>query len=130
MSKRNKYSRTRTRTRTSTGIRVGSRTLDEEKGNFFNSRGFVLLLILVAFVLLLTFFFGDSGVFEIVKTRNRIAELKQNIQRLEGDRKRLVTEIEELKENPLALEKKARRDLWLMKKNEKVIVVVREKNSS
>jgi cell division protein FtsB len=33
-----------------------------------------------------------------------------------------------LKENPLALEKKAREDLWLMKKNEKVVVIVRDQN--
>jgi cell division protein FtsB len=38
----------------------------------------------------------------------------------------LVRELEQLRAHPLALEKKAREDLWLMKKNEKVVVLVQE----
>jgi cell division protein FtsB len=86
----------------------------------------MLLIALVAFIVVLTFFFGDSGIVEIIKTRNDIEGLKDNIVRLEKERKKLMEEIEELKENPLALEKKAREKLWLMKKNEKVVVIVRD----
>ena len=81
---------------------------------------------MVAFIVVLTFFFGDSGVVEIIKARNKIEELKQNIARLEQEKEQLIKEIEELKQNPLALEKKAREELWLMKKNEKVVVIVRD----
>lgn len=100
----------------------------KQKRNFFKSRGFVLLIVLVTFILVLTFFFGDSGIIEIIKDRNKIEDLRKSIARLEKERETLIKEIEELKNNPLALEKKAREDLWLMKKNEKVVVIVRDKN--
>lgn len=99
-----------------------------DKGNFFKSRGFLLLIALVTFIVILTFFFGDSGIIEIVKARNKIEELKENIAHLEQQKQKLMEEIDELKRNPLALEKKAREDLWLMKKNEKVVVIVRDKD--
>ncbi len=100
----------------------------KDKGNFFKSRGFVLLIALVAFIVILTFFFGDSGIVEIIKARNKIEELRENIVRLEEQKQKLLEEIDELKKNPLALEKKAREDLWLMKKNEKVVVIVRDED--
>jgi cell division protein FtsB len=99
----------------------------KQKGNLLKSRGFLLLVALVAFVLILTFFFGDSGIIEIVKARVKIEKLKENIAHLEKEKEQLSKEIEELKKNPLALEKKAREELWLMKKNEKVVVIVRNR---
>lgn len=85
-------------------------------------------MILVVFILVLTFFFGDSGIIEIIKSRNRIEELRENIAHLEKEKEKLLKEIAELKKNPLALEKKAREELWLMKKNEKVVVIVRDED--
>ena len=107
---------------------MSKRKKKKEKGHFLKSKGFILLIALVAFIVILTFFFGDSGIVQIIKTRNNIDELKDNIVRLEKEREKLKEEIEELKGNPLALEKKAREDLWLMKKNEKVVVIVRDQN--
>ena len=43
---------------------------------------------------------------------------------------KLTREIELLRDNPLALEKKARENLWLMKKNEKVVVLVKDKEEA
>ncbi len=99
----------------------------KQKRNLLKSRGFLLLIALVAFVLILTFFFGDSGIIEIIKARVKIEELRESIAHLEKEKEKLFKEIEELKKNPLALEKKAREELWLMKKNEKVVVIVRNK---
>lgn len=107
---------------------MSKRKKKKEKGHFLKSKGFMLLIALVAFIVALTFFFGDSGIVEIIKTRNNIEGLKDNIVRLEKEREKLMEEIEELKENPLALEKKAREKLWLMKKNEKVVVIVKDQN--
>jgi cell division protein FtsB len=101
---------------------------NKQKRNFFKSRGFLLLIVLVTFILILTFFFGDSGIIELIKDRNKIEEKRDSIARLEKEKEKLIKEIEELKKNPLALEKKAREELWLMKKNEKVVVIVRNKN--
>jgi len=86
--------------------------------------GFFLLILIMAFI------FGDRGLLEIVKTQKQIRTLKQTITELESEKSRLSKEIELLRENPLAVEQKAREKLWLMKKNEKVIVLVNEKKEA
>lgn len=91
------------------------------------SRGLVMLLIFFLFILILAFIFGDRGIVEIIKTQKQIKTLQRTIKDLELEKQKLTKEIELLKENPLALEKKARENLWLMKKNEKVIVLVKDK---
>jgi cell division protein FtsB len=88
----------------------------------------LLLLTLFMFILILAFFFGEGGIIEIIKARTRIEELRRDIAKLEMERDTLLKEIEELKKNPLALEKKAREKLWLMKKNEKVVVIVKDED--
>lgn len=96
--------------------------------NFFKSKGFLMLIALFIFILVMSFFFGDSGIIEIIKAQDRIKDLRASIIVLEKEKEKLTEEIAELKGNPLALERKAREKLWLMKKNEKVIVIVRNKN--
>ncbi len=88
----------------------------------------MLLLTLFMLILILAFFFGEGGIIEIIKARTRIEELRRDIAKLEKERDALLKEIEELKKNPLALEKKAREKLWLMKKNEKVVVIVKDED--
>ncbi|MDY0296670.1 MAG: septum formation initiator family protein [Acidobacteriota bacterium] len=97
-----------------------------EKNPFFRSKAFLLLLTLLLFILLLTFFFGDSGIIEIIQAQKRIEELEQRVVALEGQRDALQREIEQLRRDPRSLEAIAREKLWLMKKDEKVIVVVPE----
>jgi cell division protein FtsB len=75
----------------------------------------------------MAFIFGDRGFLEIIKTQKQIKALQQTIKELESEKIKLTKEIDMLRENPLALEKKAREKLWLMKKNEKVIVLVKGK---
>jgi cell division protein FtsB len=88
-------------------------------------------MVLFIFILILAFFFGEGGIIEIISARSKIEELRKNISELEKQRDTLIKEIEELKKNPMALEKTAREKLWLMKKNEKVVVIVKnnDKNS-
>lgn len=83
-------------------------------------------MIFLLFILVLAFVFGDRGIIEIVKTQRQIKDLQQTIAKLEAEKRKLVKEIEILRANPLALEKKAREKLWLMKKNEKVVVLVKD----
>ena len=90
---------------------------------FFQSKGLVLLLAFLLFILILSFFFGDRGIIEIIKTRRQIAQLEQSIRRLEAENERLSEEVRQLRDNPQALEKAAREKLWLMKKNEQVVVI-------
>lgn len=86
-----------------------------------------MLIIFFLFILMLTFFFGDKGIIEIIKTRKEIRALEASIQELEAQKRALTTEVKQLREDPMALEKEAREKLWLMKKNEKVIVIVKDK---
>lgn len=86
-----------------------------------------MLIAIFLFILVLSFFFGDSGLIEIVKAQRKIENLEISIKKLEIEKAKLEKEIEELKNNPLALEKRAREKLWLMKKNEKVVVIVKNK---
>ena len=109
-----------------TKTKTGTRTTETRFINInFRSKGFLLLLTLFMFILILAFFFGEGGIIEIIKARTRIEVLRRDIAKLEEERDALLKEIEELKKNPLALEKKAREKLWLMKKNEKVVVIVK-----
>ena len=101
-----------------------------DKVKFVQTKGFLLLVALFIFILILTFFFGDSGIIEIVGAQRKIAELKNRIVHLEKEKKRLAKEIEELENNPNALERRAREKLWLMTKNEMVIVLTDNHNLS
>ncbi len=98
----------------------------KKESSLLQSRGLPLLLAFFLFILVLAFVFGDRGIVEIIKTKQQIRALRQTIFTLEKEKAQLVREIEQLRANPLALEKKARKDLWLMKKNEKVVVLVQE----
>jgi cell division protein FtsB len=87
----------------------------------------MLLIIFFLFILLLTYFFGDKGIIEIMKTQKEIRALETSIHELEARKRSLTSEVKQLREDPLALEREAREKLWLMKKNEKVIVIVKDK---
>jgi len=102
----------------------------KKEHSLIQSRGLALLLIFFLLILILAFVFGDRGIVEIVKTQKQIKALQQTIINLELEKQKLSKEIELLKENPLALEKKARENLWLMKKNEKVVVLVKDKKEA
>ncbi len=77
-------------------------------------------------VLLLASFFGKKGLIEIYRAQKEQKTLLQEIARHEIEKRRLEKEIEELKQNPKAVEKKAREKLWLVKPDE-VIIIKKEK---
>lgn len=117
--------------KTKTNIKSGPRgknNSDSRETRFINikSKGFLLVIILFVFILILAFFFGEGGILELVKTRTEIDQLKKKVGTLEKEKAALIKEIEELKKDPQALERKAREKLWLMKKNEKVVVIVKK----
>ncbi len=74
-------------------------------------------------VMLVTSFFGKKGYMDIVRTRRSFRALEAEFKALEERKSRLETEIRELTVNPRAVEEEARRKLWLMKPDEKVIVL-------
>ncbi|MCI0470098.1 MAG: septum formation initiator family protein, partial [Candidatus Aminicenantes bacterium] len=89
-----------------------------------------MLIILFIFILIMSFFFGDSGIVEIVRVKEKIENLKTSVASLEKEKAALAEEVEKLQNNPLALERKAREKLWLMKKNEKVVVIIKNRNKN
>ena len=104
--------------------------MNKKENSLFQSKGMALVLVFFLLILIMAFIFGDRGLLEIIKTQNHIKTLKQTIKELESEKSRLSKEIDMLRENPLALEQRAREKLWLMKKNEKVIVLVKEKKEA
>jgi len=104
--------------------------LNKKEKSLLQSRGLVLLLIFFLMILIMAFLFGDRGLVEIVRAQKQIKALQQTIKELETEKTKLSREIKLLRENPLALEKKARENLWLMKKSEKVIVLTEGKEKS
>jgi len=104
--------------------------LNKKENSVFQSRGMALLLVFFLLILIMAFIFGDRGLLEIIKTQKQIRVLQQTIAELESEKLKLSREIDLLRENPLALEKEAREKLWLMKKNEKVIVLVKGKKET
>jgi cell division protein FtsB len=78
------------------------------------------------FVLTLASFFGKRGLIEIYRTKRRQEVLLQKIEQLETRKGKLERDIEELRKNPKAVEKKAREKLGLVKEGE--IVIIDKKN--
>jgi cell division protein FtsB len=84
-----------------------------------------LLIVALSFLFLILFiasFFGKNGWIEMDRAKKKQRALLQEIERLEEMRSQLEREIEELKKNPKAVEKKAREELWLMDPDEIVII--------
>jgi cell division protein FtsB len=77
-------------------------------------------------VLLLASFFGKKGLIEIYRAQKEYKTLLHEIERLDTEKRRLEKEILELKQNPKAVEKKAREKLWLVKPDE-VVIIKKEK---
>jgi cell division protein FtsB len=74
-------------------------------------------------VFLIASFFGERGLFEIYQTQKKKNTLVEEKEKLLAEKKKLEREIEELKTNPEAVERKAREKLWLMKPDEIVILL-------
>jgi cell division protein FtsB len=73
-------------------------------------------------VLLITSLFGKKGLLESQRARKTYETRLEERARLESRKARLLKEIEELERNPRAVEREAREKLWLMKKDEVVVV--------
>ena len=78
------------------------------------------------FVLTVASFFGKRGLIEIYRTKRRQEVLLQKIEKLETKKGKLERDIEELRNNPKAVEKKAREKLGLVKEGE--IIIIDKKN--
>ncbi len=83
---------------------------------FLSGAAFLFLVFLIASL------FGERGLIEIYQTQKKKDTLVQKKNKLLAEKKKLEREIEELKTNPEAVERKAREKLWLMKPDEILIL--------
>jgi len=88
-----------------------------------------LLIAAVSFfflILLIPSLFGKKGMIEIFRTQRAHKALIQEIEYLEKKLSKMEKEIEELENDPKAVEMKARDKLWLMKPDE-IVIIKKEK---
>ena len=87
-------------------------------GSQILTAGAVFLLV----ILLITSLFGKKGLMETQRARKDYEAGLAEKARLEDRRARLLKEIDALERDPWAVEREAREKLWLMKKDEVVVV--------
>lgn len=84
----------------------------------------VVLLASVLFVVFaISFIFSDRGLPELQHARTRVAELREDIARIEAENQRLRAEIESVKRSSYAVERIAREDLGMSRKGEIVYML-------
>ena len=87
-----------------------------KKRLFISGAAFLFLVFLIAS------FFGERGLIEVYQAQQKRDSLIRERTLLSERKQKLVRDIQELRENPKAVEEKAREKLWLMKPDELVIV--------
>ncbi len=87
---------------------------------------FILGLVCFFLIIVMTLLFGKKGVMDIYDARRELGDRVREVQKLEKDKAALESEIKELERNPRAVEKEARRTLWLTEPGEKTIVVPKD----
>ncbi len=90
---------------------------------------FIMGITIILLVLIMSTFFGKKGLIEIRQARRHQAELLAKIVYLEKVKAKLEKEIEELRKTPQMIEEEARKKLWLMKPEEKVLILHKNKES-
>jgi cell division protein FtsB len=76
-----------------------------------------------AFVLLVNALVGDNGYLATVRARHEYASLVESLEKTQAENDRLQQQIQRLKDDPLALEEAARRDLNLIRPGETLVIV-------
>jgi cell division protein FtsB len=87
-----------------------------KKKLFLSGAGFIFLVFLIAS------FFGERGLIEVYQAQQKRDSLIRERALLSEKKQKLARDIQELRDNPRAVEEKAREKLWLMKPDELVIV--------
>lgn len=93
-----------------------------EKASSFKKRILISVAAFFLLVLIMAAFFGEKGLLDIYKARQKKDRLMQRIELLEHRKAQLEMDIHELKTNPEAIEEKAREKLWMVRPDEIVII--------
>lgn len=93
----------------------------------FQKRIIRVMLILGAMVLLIIFFFGDHGLYQLYHLRSQRVEIQKTINELRAEKSRLSAEKVRLKTDYKYIEELAREKYRMAKKGEKVFKVIEKK---
>jgi cell division protein FtsB len=92
----------------------------EQKNSIF--RLISILLVLVSVLVVFLSFFGDSGILELNKLKNKSNGIFTNIAKLKKENSRLRVEIDKLKTNSGYIEELARKEFGMVKEGEVVFL--------
>jgi cell division protein FtsB len=98
-------------------------TSGSRAGSKVTLKAVVLLSSVVTIVLLVSFLFSKGGMAELQKSRQRVAALQGDVDRLRTENQRLGVEISSLRKSTLAVERIAREDLGMSRDGEIVYVL-------
>jgi len=82
-----------------------------------------MLLLLFAAIVMVDALVGDQGLLATIRARKQHDELTANIERQRAENARLREEVRRLTEDSGAIEEIARRELGLIRRGEKVVIV-------
>ncbi|MBI2213513.1 MAG: septum formation initiator family protein [Acidobacteria bacterium] len=92
-------------------------------GSKVTLKAVILLSSVVSIVLLVSFLFSKGGMAELQKSRQRVAALQGDVDRLRAENQTLGGEIASLRKSTLAVERIAREDLGMSREGEIVYVL-------
>ncbi len=80
----------------------------------------ILAGILIIIFLATIFTAGDKGLFNLLSLKDKVADLRMDINKLERDNRRLKSRIKDLRQNPRYIERVAREELGLAFPEERI----------
>ena len=86
--------------------------------------GFTVVVLL----LIGSIFFGQNGITKIGKMRDEERKIAAELNRFKGENEKLKQEIDRLKHDPAYIESIARRDFGMVKKDELVFKILKDKD--
>ena len=92
----------------------------------FRRKVFLLGVACFFLAMAVTLIFGQKGVMDLHRQRGALAGLDSQLRMLTREKAALEAEIQELDKNPRAVEKEARKNLWLIKPGEKTVVIPKD----
>jgi cell division protein FtsB/cell division protein DivIC len=79
---------------------------------------FLLLILIFLIILGSLTFFGEKGIYNLLRLRKEVARIKEKNSQLEGENQRLKEEIKRLQSDRRYIEEIARKELGMVKEGE------------
>lgn len=80
-------------------------------------------LVVLTAVVMIDSIVGEKGVLALMRTRHELRALEQAVQNARVENQRLLEQARRYREDPVAIEELARRDLGLIKPGEKLFII-------